>query len=88
MNYTVKLAYLHLSSYPQKLTISSNSKYQPTSNQDNLTTERDTNTESIPSSAQYVTLQKYFSHPSLVIYFSPTLPIKLKLRLRKQVGDY
>jgi len=33
--------------------------------------------ESISSSAQYVTQQKYFSHPSLVIYFflQPTGPI-------------
>jgi hypothetical protein len=29
-----------------------------------------------------VTLQKYFSHPSLVNYFFPTPPIKLKLGLR------
>jgi hypothetical protein len=33
--------------------------------------------KSISSDTQYVTLQKYFSHPSLVIYFSPTPPIKL-----------
>jgi hypothetical protein len=33
--------------------------------------------KSISSDAQYVTLQKYFSRPSLVIYFSPTPPIKL-----------
>jgi hypothetical protein len=31
-----------------------------------------------------VTLQKHFSHPSLVIYFFPTPPIKLKLGL--QIG--
>jgi hypothetical protein len=30
------------------------------------------------SGAQYVTLQKDFSHPSLVIYFFPTPPIKLQ----------
>ncbi len=36
------------------------------------------------SDAQYVTLQKYFSHPSLVIYFFPIPPIKLKLGL--QIG--
>jgi hypothetical protein len=30
------------------------------------------------SGAQYVTLQKYFSHPSLVIYFFPTPLIKLQ----------
>ncbi len=30
------------------------------------------------SGAQYVTLQKYFSHPSLVIYFFPTQPTKLQ----------
>jgi len=33
--------------------------------------------------AQYVTLQKYFLHPKfMVIFFSPTLPIKLKLALQ------
>jgi hypothetical protein len=31
-----------------------------------------------------VTLQKYFSHPSLVIYFFPTTQLKLKLGL--QIG--
>jgi len=31
------------------------------------------------SNAEYVTLQKYFSHPSLIIYFFPTPTIKLKL---------
>ncbi len=40
--------------------------------------------KSIFRSDQYVTLQKNFSHPSLVIYFFPTLPIKLKLGL--QIG--
>jgi hypothetical protein len=40
--------------------------------------------ESIPSSAQYMAMQKYFSHPCLVIYFFPTPPIKLKLGL--QIG--
>jgi hypothetical protein len=40
--------------------------------------------KSISSSAQYLTLQKHFSHLSLVIYFFPTPPIKLKLGL--QVG--
>jgi hypothetical protein len=39
---------------------------------------------SISIGAQYVTLQKYSSHPRLVIYFFPTLPIKLKMGL--QVG--
>jgi hypothetical protein len=39
---------------------------------------------SIFSSAQYVTLQNYFWHPRLVIYFFPTPPIKLKLGL--QIG--
>jgi hypothetical protein len=29
--------------------------------------------------AQYVTLRKYFSHPSLVMYSFATPPIKLKL---------
>jgi hypothetical protein len=37
---------------------------------------------SILSGAQYVNLQKYFLHLSLVIYFFPTLPIKLKPRLQ------
>jgi hypothetical protein len=37
---------------------------------------------SISSSDHYVTLQKYFSHPSIVIYFFPTPPIKLKLGLQ------
>ncbi len=36
------------------------------------------------SSDHYVTLQEYFSHPSLVIYFFPNPPIKLKLGL--QIG--
>jgi hypothetical protein len=44
-------------------------------------------TMSISSSAQYVTLQKYFSFPSLLIHFFPTPLIKLKLGLQK-VGDY
>jgi hypothetical protein len=43
--------------------------------------------KSISSSAQYVTLQKCFSHPSLVIYFFATSPIKLKLD-RKYVENY
>jgi hypothetical protein len=34
--------------------------------------------ESISSGAQYVTLRKYFSHPSLVMYSFATPPIKLK----------
>ncbi len=34
-----------------------------------------------PVDAQYATIQKYFSHPSLVIYFFPTPPIKRKLGL-------
>ncbi len=38
--------------------------------------------KSICSGAQYVTLQKYFAHPSLVIYFFPTPPIRLKLGLQ------
>jgi hypothetical protein len=29
--------------------------------------------------------KKYFSHPSLVFYFFPTVPIKLKLQL--QIGE-
>jgi hypothetical protein len=39
-------------------------------------------TQSIFNGAQYVTLQKYFSHPSLVIYFFPNSPIRLKLGLQ------
>jgi hypothetical protein len=39
--------------------------------------------KSISSSAQYRTLQKYFSHPSLVTYLFPTPSIKLKLGLQK-----
>ncbi len=35
--------------------------------------------KSIPSSVQYVTLKKYFSHPSLDIYFLATPAMKLKL---------
>jgi hypothetical protein len=34
------------------------------------------------SSSQYVTRQKYFSHPSVVIYSFPTPHIKLKLQLQ------
>jgi hypothetical protein len=34
--------------------------------------------------AQYMTLTKYFSHPSLVIYFFPTPPIKPNLG--QQIG--
>jgi hypothetical protein len=34
--------------------------------------------KSISSTAQYVTLRKYFSHPSLVMYSFATPPIKLK----------
>jgi hypothetical protein len=33
--------------------------------------------KSISSSAEYVTLSKYFSHPSLVMYYFATPPIKL-----------
>jgi hypothetical protein len=43
--------------------------------------------KSISSSAQYVTLQKCFSHPSLVIYFFATPLIKLKLD-SKYVENY
>jgi hypothetical protein len=32
--------------------------------------------QNISNGAQYVTLQKYFSHPSLVMYFFATPPIK------------
>ncbi len=40
--------------------------------------------KNISSGGLYLTMQKYFSHPSLVIYFFPTPPIKLKLGL--QIG--
>jgi hypothetical protein len=40
--------------------------------------------KSISISAQYATLQKYFSHPSLVMYSFVTPPIKLKLG--QQIG--
>ncbi len=40
--------------------------------------------KSIPNGAQYATLQKYFSHPSLLIFFFATPPIKLKPGL--QIG--
>jgi hypothetical protein len=33
----------------------------------------------VSTGAQYVTLQKYFSHPNLLVYFFATPPIKLKL---------
>jgi hypothetical protein len=36
------------------------------------------------SGAQYVTMQKCFSHPSLIIYFFLTPPIKIKLGV--QIG--
>jgi hypothetical protein len=40
--------------------------------------------KNISSGAQYATLLKYFSHPSLVIYSFATPPIKLKLG--QQIG--
>jgi hypothetical protein len=40
--------------------------------------------KSISSDAQYVTLQKYFSHPSLVMYAFAAPPIELKLG--QQIG--
>jgi hypothetical protein len=36
----------------------------------------DTHSKSSSTHAQYVAMQKYFSHPRLVIYFFPTSPIK------------
>jgi hypothetical protein len=42
--------------------------------------------ESISSGAQYVTLRKYFSHPSLVMYSFATPPIKLKPRQQIRGG--
>jgi len=44
--------------------------------------------KTISSCVDYVTLQKYFSHPSLVIKFVPTLPSKLVHWDCKRVGDY
>jgi len=41
-------------------------------------------TKSISSPVQNVTLRKYFSHPSLVLYSFATPPIKLKLG--QQIG--
>jgi hypothetical protein len=41
-------------------------------------------TKSISSGAQYGTLGKYFSHPSLVLYCFATPPTKLKLG--QQIG--
>jgi hypothetical protein len=41
-------------------------------------------TKSLSSSAQYVTLQKYYSHPSSSYLLGKTTPIKLKLGL--QIG--
>ncbi len=41
-------------------------------------------TKSIPSGAQYVSLRKYFSHPSLVMYSFATPRIRLKLG--EQIG--
>jgi len=38
-----------------------------------------TDAKSISSGAQYVTVRKYISHPSLVMYSFATPPIKLKL---------
>jgi hypothetical protein len=45
------------------------------------------NPKPISSSAQYVILQKYFSHPGLHTYFFPTPPIKLKLGLTARHPD-
>jgi hypothetical protein len=42
--------------------------------------------KSISSGAQYATLQKYFLHPSLAIYFFATLPIKLKMGQQTGAG--
>jgi hypothetical protein len=42
--------------------------------------------KSICRCAPYVTLQKYFSHPSLVIYFFAMQPIKPKLGNSKPFG--
>jgi hypothetical protein len=41
--------------------------------------------KSISSGAQYVTLQKYFSHPSLVIYFFATSHIRT-VKPRQEIG--
>jgi hypothetical protein len=42
--------------------------------------------ESISSGAQYVTLRKYFSHPSLILHSFATPPIKLKLGQQNRWG--
>jgi hypothetical protein len=42
-------------------------------------------TKNISSGAQYVTLQKYFSHPSLVKHSFTTPPVKLKPG--QQIGE-
>ncbi len=50
--------------------------------------KRKPNPKGIPTGgAQYVNFPKCFSHPSLVIYFFATLPIKLKLGLQIR-GNY
>jgi hypothetical protein len=41
--------------------------------------------KSISSCAQYVTLQKYFSYPSLAMYFFQTPPIKLVLQIGRRL---
>jgi hypothetical protein len=48
---------------------------------ENVHLDSETMLYSISSTALSMTLQKYFSHLSLVVYFSPTPPIKLKLGL-------
>jgi len=47
-------------------------------------TSSSSSSKRISSGAQYATLRKYFSHPSLVIYSFATPPIKLKLG--QQIG--
>ncbi len=48
-----------------------------------------TNTyKNISSYAQYMTLQKYFSHPSLVIYFLANPSIETETRIANRWGNF
>jgi hypothetical protein len=40
-----------------------------------------------PALLQYVTLQKYFSYPSLIIYFFPRAPIRFFFSFFSQFCD-
>ncbi len=41
----------------------------------------------VSTGAQYVTLQKYFSHSNLLVYFFATPPIKLKTGIANKSGS-